>query len=127
MLLTTPTATLAPDLDPSVELHLDHAADPHHWHCAPPQLHRELDRLEHLLVVARQHPRLWQQAIAGREQPLALWLFGVALGVAQWGCGDTALLLLEALPGVPGAAGGRGELLREILDCDNTCAELRAA
>ncbi|MBI5609966.1 MAG: hypothetical protein HY902_13920, partial [Deltaproteobacteria bacterium] len=98
---------LNPNPNPNLDPHLDHAADPRHWLCAPPQLHRELDRLEHLLRVARQQPRLWQQAIAGRDPPLALWQFGVALGVAQWGCGDTALVLLDALPGGPGAAGGR--------------------
>jgi hypothetical protein len=97
---------------------LDHAADPRHWVCTRPLLHRELDRLEGFLAVAKSHPRLWLRAIAGREGPLALWLFGVALGVAQWGCGETALILLDALPGVAGGEAGRRELLREILAID---------
>lgn len=75
----------------------------------------ELLRLETLQQMANDQPRVWLRATKGRRHELALWLFTVAIGVAALGLHREALEILCVLPGVPGGAQGRLELLQELL------------
>jgi hypothetical protein len=60
-------------------------------------------------------PTQWQRCIADSTDPLGLWLFGVALGVAGLGLPEASLAMLDVLPGVAGGAQGRRELLESLL------------
>lgn len=78
----------------------------------------ELVRLGSLQELARLTPMLWRQVMAEREEEMAFWLFNVAVGLAATGEHAAAVLLLDALPGVPAGAHGRRELLMELCRCD---------
>jgi hypothetical protein len=75
----------------------------------------ELHRLERLQHLAHLWPTQWQRCIADSTDPLGLWLFGVALGVAGLGLPEASLAMLDVLPGVAGGAQGRRELLESLL------------
>jgi hypothetical protein len=75
----------------------------------------ELDLVARIQDAAVVAPRAWRRAVRQRGSELALWLWGVALGVAALGMADQALGLLEALPGVNAGGGGRRALLEELI------------
>ncbi len=75
----------------------------------------ELQRLDRLHCAARSNPRRFGRAIQGRHNAVALWLYGVAVGVAAHGLHDTALALLDVLPGIAAGAHGRRELLCDLI------------
>lgn len=79
------------------------------------QLAEELRRLDRLHRLAAVRPAVYARAVAGRAAGLALWLYGVGLGLAGQGLGEAALLALDVLPGIDGGGGGRAELLAEII------------
>lgn len=83
--------------------------------CRRDRLGLELARLERLQQLAMLWPYQWRRATAACRESLALWLYGVALGVAGLGLHDAAVALLDSLPGIDGGAGGRRDLLRALL------------
>lgn len=78
-------------------------------------LAQELARLERLQALSLADPQLWLRAVAPRAEELALWLYGIAIGVGALGLPREAMALLDVLAGVPGGARGRRELLWELL------------
>lgn len=83
--------------------------------CRRDRLGAELQRLERLQQLALLWPRRWRRCIANCREPLSLWLYGVALGVAGLGQPEAAVALLDALPGVSAGAAGRRDLLLALL------------
>ncbi len=94
---------------------LEGACALHHTFCRRDRLGLELARLERLQQLALLWPRQWQRCIAPCRESLALWLYGVALGVAGLGLHEAALALLDTLPGIAAGAAGRRALLRGLL------------
>lgn len=94
---------------------LDEACSLPHSFCQRQRLGDELHRLERLQHLAHLWPTQWQHCIADSTDPLGLWLFGVALGVAGLGLPEASLAMLDVLPGVAGGAQGRRELLESLL------------
>lgn len=91
--------------------------------CRRDRLGVELQRLERLQQLALLWPRRWRRCIANCREPLSLWLYGVALGVAGLGQPEAAVALLDALPGVTAGAAGRRDLLLGLLaDADTSGA-----
>jgi len=78
-------------------------------------LSAELRHLERLHDLALRQPLAWQEAVTERREEAALWLYGVALGVAAHGLHTEALVLLNVLPGVAAGAEGRRALLLELV------------
>ena len=78
-------------------------------------LAEELARLERLQALSQSNPALWHRVVAPRADELALWLYGIAIGVAALGLPREALALLDVLAGVPAGAAGRRELLWELM------------
>lgn len=83
--------------------------------CRRDRLGIELARLERLQQLALLRPDQWRRSTAPCRAPLALWLYGVALGVAGLGLHEAALTLLDSLPGIDGGAAGRRALLQSLL------------
>lgn len=83
--------------------------------CRRDRLGVELHRLERLQQLSLLWPRRWRRCIANCREPLSLWLYGVALGVAGLGQPEAAVALLDALPGVAAGAAGRRDLLLGLL------------
>ncbi|MSQ81955.1 MAG: hypothetical protein EXR77_03440 [Myxococcales bacterium] len=79
-------------------------------------LQGELRRLDRLHRCARIRPQTYADAIDGHRAALALWLYGIAVGVAAQGLPEAALALLDVLPSVPAGGHGRRELLRDLID-----------
>lgn len=79
-------------------------------------LAEELARLERLQALSQSNLPLWHRAVAPRADELALWLYGIAIGVAALGLPREALALLDVLAGVPAGAAGRRELLWELME-----------
>jgi hypothetical protein len=75
----------------------------------------ELEIVARIQDAAVASPRAWRRAVHQRGSELALWLWGVALGVAALGLADQALGLLDALPGVNAGGSGRRALLEELI------------
>lgn len=86
------------------------------------RLGEELQRLERLQLLAQLWPSQWRRCTADCREALALWLFGVALGVAGLGMPEAALALLDALPGIGGGAQGRLQLLQSLIADDDGLA-----
>lgn len=89
-----------------------------------PALENELERLERMVEWAVDAYPSWREALTPRRSELALWLYGVAIGVAANGLGPQALALLDVLPGVPAGAEGRRELLQALLAARDARADL---
>lgn len=79
-------------------------------------LQGELRRLDRLHRCARIRPRTYAEAIDGHRAALALWLYGIAVGVAAQGLPEAALALLDVLPSVQAGGHGRRELLSDLID-----------
>ncbi len=82
------------------------------------RLATELRRLDRLHRASRCQPRRFAQTVRGRQGALSLWLYGVAVGVAAQGLHDTALALLDLLPGITAGAAGRRELLCDLIEAE---------
>ena len=91
------------------------------------RLAAELRRLDRLHRCAHAAPQRFARMIAGQQKALSLWLYGVAVGVAAQGLPDTALALLDLLPGVAAGAQGRRELLLDLLGDSEASPLLLAA
>jgi len=75
----------------------------------------ELRRLDRMHTAARSNPRRFARAIQGLQRAIGLWLYGIAVGVAAQGLHDTAIALLDLLPGIAAGAEGRRELLLDLI------------
>ena len=89
-------------------------------------LAQELARLERLQALSQANAPLWRKLVAPRAEELALWLYGIAIGVGALGLPREAMALLEVLDGVPGGGRGRRELLWELLEAQRGAENLAA-
>lgn len=110
-----PLASNAAQARTRLDRELDQACALTERFCQRQRLGEELQRLERLQHLAHLWPSQWRLCTADCGEPLALWLFGVALGVAGLGLAEAALAMLDVLPGVAAGAQGRRELLQSLL------------
>lgn len=109
-----------------IERLLEDTLSPRRRTCRP-SLAAELARLERMVELAGDAYVSWRAAMQPRQSELALWLFGVAIGVAANGLRQEALALLDVLPGVPAGGEGRRALLGELLAAQDALGDLAQA